>query len=295
MAALLYKDDHNKVAYLEKGKGWEAYEQILDFLNRSYIRRLLMRMHTLSGMIRKAGVFAVGVYILALIEATLERILRHSLEVPKLLVGGDLTMTEQLVTQNWMVITFHVPFWNEKWLVQGGTALELASPEKTATGKDVSNPFMAVMVCQKPLGYFSSPMIHVSRVGLVIHPPGMNAVSCGFLLYSVQIISMPLMLLVVHPSLADEDAHTFWRDQESWHIRSWRLYPRAHVHVLETVDGRVIYMFVNVSYPLSEATLERILRHGLEVPKLLVGGDLTMTKQLVRFIKADLLNAQSAV
>nr|GFA64457.1 hypothetical protein [Tanacetum cinerariifolium] len=41
MAALLYKDDHNKVAYLEKGKGWEAYEQILDFLNRSHIRYAL--------------------------------------------------------------------------------------------------------------------------------------------------------------------------------------------------------------------------------------------------------------
>nr|GEZ25552.1 hypothetical protein [Tanacetum cinerariifolium] len=39
--ALLYKDDHNKVAYLEKGKGWEAYEQILDFLNRSHIRYAL--------------------------------------------------------------------------------------------------------------------------------------------------------------------------------------------------------------------------------------------------------------
>nr|GEV14276.1 hypothetical protein [Tanacetum cinerariifolium] len=107
-----------------------------------------------------------------LAEATLERMLRHGLEVPKLLVGGDLTMAEQLVTQNWMVITFHVPFWNEKWLVQGGTALELASPEQTATGKDVSNLFMAVMVCQKPLGYFSSPMIDVSRARLVIHPPG---------------------------------------------------------------------------------------------------------------------------
>nr|GEW43292.1 ribonuclease H-like domain, reverse transcriptase, RNA-dependent DNA polymerase [Tanacetum cinerariifolium] len=34
-------DDHNKVAYLEKGKGWEAYEQILDFLNRSYIQYAL--------------------------------------------------------------------------------------------------------------------------------------------------------------------------------------------------------------------------------------------------------------
>nr|GEU60294.1 putative ribonuclease H-like domain-containing protein [Tanacetum cinerariifolium] len=96
-------------------------------------------------------------------------------------------------------------------------------------------------------------------------------------------------------SLADEDAHAFWRDQESWRIRSWRLYPHAHVYVLEIVDGRVIYMFVNVSYPLSEATLERMLRHGMEVPKLLVGGDLTMAEQLVRFIKADLLNAQSAV
>nr|GFA10185.1 putative ribonuclease H-like domain-containing protein [Tanacetum cinerariifolium] len=34
-------DDHNKVAYLAKGKGWEAYEQILDFLNRSHIRYAL--------------------------------------------------------------------------------------------------------------------------------------------------------------------------------------------------------------------------------------------------------------
>nr|GEX16672.1 hypothetical protein [Tanacetum cinerariifolium] len=67
------------------------------------------------------------------------------------------------------------------------------------------------------------------------------------------------------------------------------------VHILETVDGRVIYMFVDVSYPLSAATLEHMLKHGLEVPKLLVGGDLTMAEQLVSFIKAALLNAQSAV
>nr|GEV87133.1 putative ribonuclease H-like domain-containing protein [Tanacetum cinerariifolium] len=39
--ALLYKDDHNKVAYLEKGKGREAYEQILDFLHRLHIRYAL--------------------------------------------------------------------------------------------------------------------------------------------------------------------------------------------------------------------------------------------------------------
>nr|GFC51142.1 hypothetical protein [Tanacetum cinerariifolium] len=64
---------------------------------------------------------------------------------------------------------------------------------------------------------------------------------------------------------------------------------------LRTVDGRIIYMFVDVSYPLSEATLERTLWHGLEVPMLLVGGDLTMAEQLVSFINAALLIAHSAI
>nr|GEV67605.1 protein FAR1-related sequence 5-like [Tanacetum cinerariifolium] len=72
--------------------------------------------------------------------------------------------------------------------------------------------------------------------------------------------------------LDDEDALYFWRNQDSWRIRSWQLYPRAQVHVLEMVDGQVIHMFVDVSYPLSVGTLERMLKHGLEVSKLLVGG-----------------------
>nr|GEW10561.1 hypothetical protein [Tanacetum cinerariifolium]GEW13150.1 hypothetical protein [Tanacetum cinerariifolium] len=102
-------------------------------------------------------------------------------------------------------------------------------------------------------------------------------------------------LHVLFQSLDDEEARDFWRNQDSWRIRSWRLYARAQVHILETVDGRVIYMFIDVSYPLSAATLERMLKHGLEVPKLLVGGDLTMAEQLIGFIKAALINAQSAV
>nr|GEZ05965.1 reverse transcriptase domain-containing protein [Tanacetum cinerariifolium] len=107
---------------------------------------------------------------------------------------------------------------------------------------------------------------------------------------------MPIMIWRGTPntsllfSLDDEDAHDFWHNQDSWH-----LYPRAQVHILETVDGHVIYIFVDVSYPLSAATLERMLKHGLEVPKLLVRGDLTMAEQLVSFIKATLLNAQFAV
>ncbi|GJR79202.1 hypothetical protein Tco_0149987 [Tanacetum coccineum] len=41
MAALEYKDDHNKVAFLEKAKGSADYHQILDFLNGSHLRYAL--------------------------------------------------------------------------------------------------------------------------------------------------------------------------------------------------------------------------------------------------------------
>nr|GEW54962.1 hypothetical protein [Tanacetum cinerariifolium] len=87
-------------------------------------------------------------------------------------------------------------------------------------------------------------------------------------------------LHVLFQSLDDEDAHDFWRNQDSWRFRSWHLYPRAQVYILETMDGQVIYMFVDVSYTLSAATLECMLKHGLDVPKLLVRGDLTMAEQL---------------
>nr|GFB75104.1 hypothetical protein [Tanacetum cinerariifolium] len=48
----------------------------------------------------------------------------------------------------------------------------------------------------------------------------------------------------------------------------WRLYRQAQVHVLEMVDGRVIHMFVDVSYPLSVGTMECMLKHGLEVSRV---------------------------
>ncbi|GJZ62897.1 hypothetical protein Tco_0619318 [Tanacetum coccineum] len=38
MAALRYRDEHNKVGYLQKPKGSDDYHQILDFLGASHIR-----------------------------------------------------------------------------------------------------------------------------------------------------------------------------------------------------------------------------------------------------------------
>ncbi|GJT93902.1 hypothetical protein Tco_1082747 [Tanacetum coccineum] len=75
-------------------------------------------------------------------------------------------------------------------------------------------------------------------------------------------------------------------------IRSWRLYPLSNVHVLETISGEVLYMFADVSYPLSVKLMERMLKHKLEIAKDVVGNDMTTAEQLIRFIKNQLAAAQ---
>nr|GEV71700.1 hypothetical protein [Tanacetum cinerariifolium] len=62
---------------------------------------------------------------------------------------------------------------NSPWIMPILGTKELASPEQTAPSKDIKNPFMAVMIWQKSLGYSNSPMIHVLRVGLVTNSPGL--------------------------------------------------------------------------------------------------------------------------
>ncbi|GKA22078.1 hypothetical protein Tco_0708040, partial [Tanacetum coccineum] len=54
-----------------------------------------------------------------------------------------------------------------------------------------------------------------------------------------------------------------WHHQSLWQISSWRLYTLSNVHVLETVSGEVLYMFADVSYPLSGKLMERMLKHKL--------------------------------
>nr|GFC50339.1 hypothetical protein [Tanacetum cinerariifolium] len=100
---------------------------------------------------------------------------------------------------------------------------------------------------------------------------------------SVPAVPSELAAVSTH-SLDDEDARDFWRNQDGWLIRSWRLYPRAQVYMLETMDGRVIYMFVDVSYPLSAATLQRMLKHGLEVPLIHVQGGMALGKDFLKSV-----------
>nr|GEU58393.1 copia protein [Tanacetum cinerariifolium] len=81
-------------------------------------------------------------------------------------------------------------------------------------------------------------------------------------------------------------------NQHLWQIRSWRLYTISNVHVLETVSGEVVYMFVDISYPFSVKLMKRMLKHKLEIDKDVVGNDITTAEQLIQFIKNQLAAAQ---
>ncbi|GKA36522.1 hypothetical protein Tco_0723013, partial [Tanacetum coccineum] len=47
-----------------------------------------------------------------------------------------------------------------------------------------------------------------------------------------------------------------------------------------------------VSYPLSVKLMEKMLKHKLEIAKDVVGNNMTIAEQLIRFIKNQLAAAQ---
>ncbi|GJV22861.1 hypothetical protein Tco_1375556 [Tanacetum coccineum] len=99
-------------------------------------------------------------------------------------------------------------------------------------------------------------------------------------------------LQVLMDSQAGGKGSLVWNHQSHWHILSWRLYTLSNVHVLETISGEVLYMFSDVSYPLSVKLMERMLKHKLEIDKDVVGNDMTTAEQLIQFIKNQIAAAQ---
>ncbi|GKC44704.1 hypothetical protein Tco_1062426, partial [Tanacetum coccineum] len=64
------------------------------------------------------------------------------------------------------------------------------------------------------------------------------------------------------------------------------------VHVLETVSGLVLHMFVDKKYPLSVNLIERMLDHQLEICHGTVGNELTTVVQLIAFLKKQIFDSK---
>ncbi|GKA93162.1 hypothetical protein Tco_0815148 [Tanacetum coccineum] len=99
-----------------------------------------------------------------------------------------------------------------------------------------------------------------------------------------------LQILMDSPEV--NDGSDFWKNQHTWSIQSWKLYSFSGVHVLETVSGLVIHMFVDKKYPLSINLIERMLDHQLEICHGTVGNELTTAVQLIAFLKKQISDSK---
>ncbi|GJZ55181.1 hypothetical protein Tco_0610374 [Tanacetum coccineum] len=99
-------------------------------------------------------------------------------------------------------------------------------------------------------------------------------------------------LKVLIDSLEVNDGSDVWKNQHTWRIQSWKLYSFSGVHVLETVDGLVLHMFVDKKYPLSVNLIERMLDHQLEICHGIVGNELTTAVQLIAFLKKQISDSK---
>ncbi|GJT37204.1 hypothetical protein Tco_0937069 [Tanacetum coccineum] len=99
-----------------------------------------------------------------------------------------------------------------------------------------------------------------------------------------------LKVLIDSPEV--NDGNDVWKNQNTWSIQSWKLYSYSGVHVLETVGGLVVHMFVDKKYPLSINLIERMLDHQLEICQDTVGNELTIAVQLIAFLKKQISDSR---
>nr|GEX71088.1 hypothetical protein [Tanacetum cinerariifolium] len=148
----------------------------------------------------------------------MERMLFHKLEIDSNFVGNDLTTAEQVFNSPMLYLLRIEMVINSPWIMPILEIQELASPkpngfcpEQTAIGKDISNPFMAVMICQKSLGYYNSPLIRVLRVGLVINPPG-YVVPTGRVIVPTGRYIVPTGRVIVATGRLEEDLVSYFQN-----------------------------------------------------------------------------------
>ncbi|GJW17785.1 hypothetical protein Tco_0025221 [Tanacetum coccineum] len=99
-------------------------------------------------------------------------------------------------------------------------------------------------------------------------------------------------LKVLMDSPEVNDGSDVWKNQHSWRIQNWKLYSFSGVHVLETVSGLVLHMFVDKKYPLSVNLIERMLDHQLEICHETMGNELTTAVQLIAFLKKQISDSR---
>ncbi|GKD45778.1 hypothetical protein Tco_1270423 [Tanacetum coccineum] len=298
MAALRYRDEHNKVGYLQKPIGSDDYHQILDFLRASHIRYALtndpiifdslVKQFWSTATLRSPELGPPA--ILATIDETPYTITEDSVRSQLQLAddGGidDLPIADiysgmdnlGYVTEG--KLTFYKNKFSPQWRFLVHTILHCLST-KSGSWDQFGSSLAVALICLSDRRRQDLLKLY----GLVVkHYENHHVTGAGLMLWGD--------LQVLMDSQEGGKGSSVWNHQSHWQISSWRLYTLSNVHVLETVSGEVLYMFADVSYPLSVKLMERMLKHKLEIAKDVVGNDMTTTEQLIWFIKNQLAAAQ---
>ncbi|GJW15683.1 hypothetical protein Tco_0019816 [Tanacetum coccineum] len=72
----------------------------------------------------------------------------------------------------------------------------------------------------------------------------------------IELILWGDLKIMMESSTEENDQGDFWNNQQEWEIVRWRLYEACGVCILELKDGTVIYMLVEIKYPLSKELLQ---------------------------------------
>lgn len=83
-----------------------------------------------------------------------------------------------------------------------------------------------------------------------------------------------------------------WTGQQSWDVVSWQFFPLCNVHMVFTMTGKVLYMWADVSYPITIDVMKQMLEVKLTVHKDMLGNDMTHAEQLVHTLRRSLLVRQ---
>ncbi|GKC12636.1 hypothetical protein Tco_1009418 [Tanacetum coccineum] len=310
MAALQYKDDHNRIAYLGRERGSKDFTDILSYLDHSP----LSDEDEQIGMSRVAAdpdsddevlaeILFRGQYISGAGVVVVDKLPDDEIVDPRVKVEtiSESASSPPRSRRKHRGVRSDDSLWDKP--------VEDFFSSESESDDDMENyippiPYGAfkdweIVRCplsttyyhvyyqenrrQKSFFYLKQLLPHVYREDLLLLRRRMNRY---FRLNPDVDVGLDLWrdVNLLCQSLHSDDVEDFWRTQDEWVVSSWKLYPRSSVHVLDLTNGKTVYMFVDNVYPIRATLLERMLRHRLTVPPsycrdVVVAGNVIQTVQ----------------
>ncbi|GKC72066.1 hypothetical protein Tco_1117949 [Tanacetum coccineum] len=186
----------------------------------------------------------------------------------------------------------------KSWLVQDQTVLALTIPGKTATGKEISNPFMAGSL-PKTIKAKDSEVCKITRADGTSSFHGdfqellrrldrqdlsqlYSLVQERFKHHSLQGHDLDLwgdLKMIFDPSEEDD----IWLNQQYWELLRWKLHEYSGVHFLFLDSTSIqINMLVDKKYPLKKEILKKMINLKIEAKES------DMASELIKFIKSQI-------